>query len=263
MKNSNEHLIRWKKGDYIKLGQAVSNFNKKIKALQVDEREYLPDLRDYKELKDEIYSRKELNRVINSLKSFSKKGAEDIYTTEAGEELTKWEFREITKARNRAIKSLTLEKEEILAGRKSIGMGDERLASIEGTISSFENLKTKKGYEFKRVKERVLSLGETDKKLKQASVYRENFLKSLEEVKNFQNYDKLMNVLNKIKNPIKFFEFIKKSNTFSDLYIWYKEEAERQKGNKKLSSGGITYGSFSSSEEMFNYGLEELGIEYE
>ena len=81
------------------------------------------------------------------------------------------------------------------------------------------------------------------------------FSLSLEEVKNFQNYDKLMNVLNKIKNPIKFFEFIKKSNTFSDLYIWYKEEAERQKGNKKLSSGGITYGSFSSSEEIISSGI--------
>lgn len=163
-KINNQNLIRWKKGDYIRLGQAVANFNKKVKALQVDEKDYLPDLQNYKDLKEDIYSRKELNRVINSLKNFSKKGAEDLYTTEGGEELTKWEFKEINKARNRAIKSLTLEKIEIEQGRKSIGMGDERLASIEGTLNSFENLENKKGYEFKRLKTRILTLGETDNK---------------------------------------------------------------------------------------------------
>ena len=63
-----QHLIRWRKGDYIRLGQAVSQFNKKIVELEKDElkTEYLPDLRDYKDLKEHITTRNELNRVINN-----------------------------------------------------------------------------------------------------------------------------------------------------------------------------------------------------
>ena len=41
-----DSLIRWKKGDYIKLGQAVSRFNKIINDLEVDEKEFLPDLQN-------------------------------------------------------------------------------------------------------------------------------------------------------------------------------------------------------------------------
>ena len=52
-----DSLIRWKKGDYIKLGQAVSRFNKRIKELEVDEISYLPDMKDYKDLKENILSR--------------------------------------------------------------------------------------------------------------------------------------------------------------------------------------------------------------
>ena len=33
-----DSLIRWRRGDYIKLGQAVSRFNKIINSLDVDER---------------------------------------------------------------------------------------------------------------------------------------------------------------------------------------------------------------------------------
>ena len=42
-----DSLIRWKKGDYIKLGQAVSRFNKIVSELEVDERDYIPDLAYY------------------------------------------------------------------------------------------------------------------------------------------------------------------------------------------------------------------------
>lgn len=37
------HKIRWSKSDYIKLGKAVSEYNKKLARLQnIEERTYLP-----------------------------------------------------------------------------------------------------------------------------------------------------------------------------------------------------------------------------
>ena len=88
--------IRWKKGDYISLGKAVSQFNKKVRELQKEEKKlYFPNEINYQQAKQNILTRKELNNLINSLKRFQKEGAEDLYVTEAGEEITKWERREL------------------------------------------------------------------------------------------------------------------------------------------------------------------------
>ena len=72
-----DSLIRWKTGDYVKLSKAVASFNRKINQLEVNEIKYLPDLKDYKELKNSIMSRKELNRIVNSLRRFNIEGVED------------------------------------------------------------------------------------------------------------------------------------------------------------------------------------------
>ena len=88
--------IKWKKGDYISLGKAISNFNKKINKLQQEENKlYLPNIIEYKEAKENITTRAELNRLINSLRRFQRESAEDLYVTQAGEEITKWERREL------------------------------------------------------------------------------------------------------------------------------------------------------------------------
>lgn len=64
-------MIKWKHGDYVKLGKAVANFNKKIGEIaNTDNYDILPQPIDYKDLKSRIYNRKELNRKIKSLKNF-------------------------------------------------------------------------------------------------------------------------------------------------------------------------------------------------
>ena len=95
-------MVIWRKvkyvgrnGDYITLGKAVSNFNKKIRELQQEENKlYLPEERNYKDLRNEIVTRSQLNNIINSLKRFSREGAEEVYTTKGGKEITVWENRE-------------------------------------------------------------------------------------------------------------------------------------------------------------------------
>ena len=121
-----DSLIRWKKGDYIKLGQAVSRFNKIINELEVDERDYLPELRNYKEIKEHITSRKELNRIIKSLRRANIENLLATKSFDSGEEISKWEFQELNKAKRRAFRNLEKERESILTNRPSIGMGDER-----------------------------------------------------------------------------------------------------------------------------------------
>lgn len=76
--------IQWKQGDYIKLGRAVADFNRKVNKLQAEENKlYLPNLIEYKEAKENITTRQELNRLVNSLRRFNREGAEELYTTKA------------------------------------------------------------------------------------------------------------------------------------------------------------------------------------
>lgn len=250
----NQSLIRWRREDSIELQRAINSFNRNIRKLRKEEGklDYLPDTITYNEIKDSIISRKEFNRVIKSLRDFSKKGASDLYETVSGEVMTKWEYTELRKARRRAIKSLTIEKQNINLNLKGY-MGEKRIREIESTIENLNNLENKKGYDFERAKERTLSLGNIDLELKKAITYRENYLNALEQMSGYENYDKLISELNKIKNPIKFYEYIKKSNVLSDLFIYYKDKATSQ-----------TYGGFADNQDAFNYALNvelELDID--
>lgn len=244
-----DSLIRWRRGDYIKLGQAVSRFNKIINELDTDERDFLPDLKDYKDIKEHITSRKELNRVINSLRRVNTENLLNTKILESGEEISKWEYQELNKARRRAFRNLELEKESILKDRPSIGMGDERLSEIRAIEQSFIDLENRTGKDLKRLKSRIFSVGRSDYKLSKDELFRKNFYVALEGISNFQNYDVLKKELDKIKNPTKFYEFVNKSPVLMDLFLWYKE------------SDSLFYGGFNDNEEAFNSTLlYHLGI---
>ena len=244
-----DSLIRWRKGDYIKLGRAVSRFNRIIESIDQDELDYLPDLQNYKNLKEHITSRKELNRVVKMLNRANTENLVQTKTFESGEDISKWEFQEINKARRRALRNLEYEKEHILSGRLSIGMGEERLSEIRAIEESFAKLNEKTGRDLDRLKQRIFSVGRSDYKLAKDKLFMENFYKSLEEIQNFQNYDILKRELDKIKNPTKFYDFVKRSPILMDLFLWYKE------------ADSTVYGSFSSNQEAFNFSvLYHLGI---
>lgn len=253
MNNKNPSLIRWTRSDTAKLSSAVRQFNKKVKELdKLSEENYFPDVKSYQELKTRIVSRKELNRVIRSLKRFNQERQQQKVVTEGGQELTRWEQREINLSERRAIRNLTLEKFKIETGRKSIGMGDKRIREIDSTIESFEKLRTKKGYEFERVKNRVLIEGTSDRELYKAKIFQENFYKALEELKNYDNYDVLKQELDKYKNPLSFYNKVKDSDILSDIFKWYRGE----------DGEILIYGGFESSQEAFNTAIEvDLGLD--
>ena len=245
-----DSLIRWRRGDYIKLGQAVSRFNKIINELDTDERNFLPELKNYQEIKEHITSRKELNRIIKSLRRVDTENLLNTKILESGEEISKWEYQELNKARRRAFRNLELERESILKDRPSIGMGDERLSEIHAIEQSFIDLENRTGASLKRIKTRIFSVGRSDYKLSRDELFRKNFYTALEGISNFQNYDVLKKELDKIKNPTKFYEFVKKSPVLMDLFLWYKE------------SDSLFYGGFNDNEEAFNSTLLfHLGIE--
>lgn len=246
-------LIRWTRSDYAKLSRAVSSFNKKVNELEkmVEDDSFLPDTRDYKELKNKIVSRRELNRVIKSLKQFNQESSIKV-TTSGGQDITKWEYKELKKSRRRALNNLAKEEGQIVLGRQSIGMGDERLQEIEATRKSIGKLENVKGSEFERIASRIESVGRTDYKLARDKQFMDNFYKAVKELKNYDNYDTFIKELSKIKNPTKFYEYISQNSTImSDLFKWYKDD-----------NGTIIYGGFASNQEAFNTALQkDFGID--
>lgn len=245
-----DSLIRWRKQDYRNLRNAINKFNYAVEKLENAGSEYLPDFANYKAIKGDITTRKELNRVIKSLRLANYDNLRELVEFETGEKLTVYEYRELKKQRAKALRSLTREKNKILEERPSIGMGDERISEIEAIQQSLQNLESKTGTNFEKTIKRIKKLGVADRGMKKALTFRENMYTALEGVSNFENYDILKRELDKIKNPLKFFEYVKNSPILMDIFLWYK--------NPEV----LHYGSFSSNQEAFNTSLlYHLGIE--
>lgn len=202
---------------------------------------------DYQELKNSILSRKELNRKIRSLKEFLQEGAESIIQLQSGEKITQWEMNEYEKSREIRKKSLLRSIEQIDVKKHPVMLTSE--VNVINNISHMGQIEIKTGDNFKNLLNRVLKNGVLDYELKQSTLYQKNFYKTLEDCTKFKNYKLLEDKLKTIKNPIKFYEFVNKSEIFSDIFIWYNQ-----------TDGVAVMGNFSTDEEMFNYGLYELGI---
>lgn len=245
-----DNMIRWKRGDYIKLSKAVNKFNKQVNELKAEGYDYLPETKSYQSLKENIYTRKELNRIVNSMKKFSIETAKKVELE--GTDLTKWEYREIKLARNRARRYLEgkLEEQQRNNPYAKYGIETKEIEATRNTIKSLDKLETQKGkFEVKRLIRRIKNLGSYDAEMKRASQYRENYMKALEQMSNYDNYDLLKDKLDSIQNPEDFYEFINKSDQLSDLFEYYETSPEAQ-----------TYGGFNNNQEAFNRALMELGL---
>ena len=204
---------------------------------------YLPDIINYKEAKENITTRSELKRLINSLRRFNKEGAEELYTTQSGEQITKWERRELgiqsRIAQNRLRRELKELEQPTESGYSRIQMGSIRAREIEAQIRNLKQIENKKGYEFTRLKNRIQTTGTSDYAMRKAIVYRENYIKEMEKYSHLDNYDKLMNTLKAIKNPLKFFEYVSKNELTQDLTYQSDEFYSQEAFNSFVQDFGI------------------------
>ena len=242
-------MIRWTRSDYAKLSYAVRQLNKKVSELEKLEGNVAPEGSDYREVRASIYSRKELNRVIKSLKRINRESQQRIRTLDSGEQITQWELSELKKAQKRAV-IRTTDKARAIVESDINDMGDKEFKQLLRTKESIEDLFNRVGSDFKRTAKRTLNWGKTDYDLWRASVFRANFMNALDEMSNYNNYNLLYNKLRSIENPIQFYNYVGQSNILSDLFIFYKDKATAQ-----------TYGGFKDNQEAFDTAIfDQLGI---
>lgn len=242
-------VIRWTRSDYLKLSYAVRKFNQTISELEKLDKNVLPEEFEYTKLRDNIYSRRELNRVIKALRRFSKASQQRVVEAPSGEKMTQWELGELKKAQKRALVNVTDQARMIVDSDVNV-MGDAEFKKLLRTKESIEDLFNRKGTEFRRTKGRTTSWGKNDYDLWRASIYRENYMNSLDEMSGYKNYKLLKEKLESIENPIQFYNYVQKSNILSDLFLFYKDKATAQ-----------TYGGFVDNQEAFDTAIfEQLGI---
>ena len=239
--------------DFITLEKAVNKFNKKVRELErlTDDSSYLPETRNFKEVLKSFETRDEFNRIVKSLNNFSTQKSSGVRVTlETGQEISRWELTELNRARRRAYKNLMTEKETILNERISIGIGDERLREINRQLEKVENVLKTNQRDFNRIKGQVFKYGSTDYYFKQDLLFQKNFLEAIKDLRYLENYDILLNEINKRKNPTDLWNWVKNSEILADVFLWYDDE----KGNR-------SYGAFASNDQRLDRALEELGIE--
>ena len=236
--------INWKRSDYARLGRAVSDFNKKISELNAEEKKlYLPEKISYQEAKENIMTRNELNRLINSLRRFQREGAEDLYITQAGQQMSKWERRELgimsRTAQNKLAREMKEYETPTESGFTKAQMGSSRYRELARQKENLRGIELTTGYEFQMLRDRVLRRGASDYTWKKATVYKENYLKEMEKYSHFDNYDKLMKKLNSFSNPVSFYNFVSQNELTADLTYQSDEYYTQEAFNSFVESLGI------------------------
>ena len=246
-----DSLIRWNRRDRSRLDSAIKRFNKEVNRLDKMEVK-VPDKKTFTYLVQHISTRRELDSVIASLNDFNEVTATSEVALQSGEKVSLYEYNQVSKMKEQAERNLYVEMNKIQNDRlitQNKYMGEERITEIQDTLETINDY-TKDYETFSKTARRTSFVGRTDYELARNRQFRENFMKSLDNVKNFDNYNVLKKELNKYRNPTKFYEYVKQSNVLMDIFLWYKSE-----------DGHAVYSSFDSNENAFNYALnEELGL---
>lgn len=248
-------MIRYNQELINKINKTVRNYNAKISRLQkVNPSLALPEKVSARSIKNMSDSRKELNRTLNSLKRFSKRGAEDTIILPSGEFISNYELKELKRESARLQRNLTRRINELagttpkVAGIKQdytyAEMGDMRLNNMIAKRDTLKNMSkniTKSG----NLKNFVKLLQTTrNKQNYQISIFKNNYIDRMLTNQAYSvGYDsnrinEIKAKLNKLsdKDFLKFFDEEKIVQMVRDKYI----------DSTKLK--GETY--FSYEEEM-------------
>jgi hypothetical protein len=193
--------INWRKSDAEKLTKTVERFNAKIYRTRKNHPELadiLPDTikkTDKMEMINQLKAqpRSEFKKVINSLKRFTKRGAENKIVSATGNRVTRWEKNEVALQvgqinRERTIKRKKVEALEATSRGENLGMkrgemGSERLNALKPKKFDFDKIRGGKEWElFKESVKRQATPSNQDLTMER---YKENYLKGLE---NFGGY---------------------------------------------------------------------------
>lgn len=224
--------IRWSKGDYIRLGKAVADFNRQIAANTTEANKlYLPKQIDYQALRNEIKTRQGLNAYIQQLKRINLGDSFALEKLEGGQTVTRYQRREIQRALSQIVPELEskIQSEQaktlIRYGRTPTEELPDPFKSyqqkqLEARLKDYKELFTLSGEKFKRRAEQLM-INQTEKKYRQAYQFRKNYMKEMRKYRNMRDYWIFKKYYaDKHKDPVRFYEDLPEDDTYfpDDLY---------------------------------------------
>lgn len=191
---SKYHSIRWTEQDTKEINRVVKNFNAKVSRLAKKNPKLaniLPEKVTTKQLKILINTRQDLNRELNALKRFSKKGAEkivDVPNTEYELKITKWQMTEMNrrvgiinrrrKSRLEELGSIEMKYagKELGYTRGQLGMGKAEEVSLSPMNAFYRTM----GYTDLKMKwKSILTQSQSDYLTLRDYMVRDNYIKGL------------------------------------------------------------------------------------
>lgn len=145
---SKQYNIRWSEADNQQLTKAVKNFNAKVKRLEkkfIGQDVVIPEKVSVREMREVIGTRRDLQRELKSLQSFTQRGSEELVKTNTDSNIiiTKWQKAELEKRAKIINKARDIRKEEYIQrelvdkgkplGYNRAQMGDVKLLQFEHT----------------------------------------------------------------------------------------------------------------------------------
>lgn len=243
-------MIRYNKELVNKINKTVQNYNAKIRRLQ-KQNPYLslPEKVSAKSLRNMSETRQELNRNLNRLKRFSKRGVEENIILPSGDIISVYELKELKRESARLQRNLTRRINELASTTPKVAgvkqdynyaeMGDMRLNNMiakRNTLASMSKNIRKTG----NIKNFIKLIETTrNKQNYQISIFRNNYIDKMLTYQAYSiGYDKekiniIKEKLNKLsdKDFLKFFDEEKLVQMVRDKYI----DSTKLKGNDYFS----------------------------
>lgn len=226
--------IRWSKGDYIRLGKAVADFNRQVTQNTTEANKlYLPKLVDYNALKNEIKTRQGLNAYIQQLKRINLEGSLELEQLEGGVVLSRYQRRELQRSLATVIPKLEADIAKVEAQTlasygysKGTKLPDMLKGvpqkQLEARLKDYKDLFTLSGEKFRNLASKLM-VNQTEKKYRQAYLFRQRYMKEMrEKYSNFRDYWIFKKYYaDKHKDPVRFYDDLPEDDTYcpNDLYF--------------------------------------------
>ena len=226
--------IRYDKKLNQEINRTIKNFNQKIARLEKQERELLPSKITKKDLKNNVYTRAELQRKLKELQRFSERGAEDIIETKGGVKLTQYELSNIKRENARVKRNITREINRLKVEKPKIfgktqtstfsQMGDTDYLNLVARRKALEkDINKLSREEFERFTKLVEKTGRNQQYMN--SIFKENYFQMLTDLAYYYDYDndKLNLLKQKLMNlkPNDFMKLFKEDKSIRAILDYY------------------------------------------
>lgn len=172
--------IKWRKSDEQELTKAVRKFNaKRTRIINKfpEMEEFLPDRLSVKDIRENVSTRKEFKKQINSIERFMHKGAEKPIITDTGIKTTAYEKKEVG-IKVRALNARrTAERKKADVSTEKGTMGTIRANNLLPKKYDIDKIKKSDWGKFKESVEKQIKDSYTTDRYER---YKENYLKGLE-----------------------------------------------------------------------------------